>query len=79
MKTEKITLELKQDEIGEIHRYAKDGEKINDTAHRLLNSYLNQLKLASADETNLLSIDLRLSKIERMVFNLASRIPLSGW
>ena len=79
MKTEKITLELKQDEIGEIHRYAKEGEKVNDTAHRLLNSYLNQLKLASADETNLLSIDLRLSKIERMVFNLASRIPLSGW
>ena len=79
MKTEKLTLELKQDEIGEIHKHAKDGEKINDTAHRLLNSYLNQLKLASADETNLLSIDLRLSKIERMVFNLASRIPLSGW
>ena len=79
MKTEKLILEVKQDEIGEIHRHAKEGEKVADTAHRLLNSYLNQLKLASADETNLLSIDLRLSKIERMVFTLASRIPLSGW
>ena len=78
MKTEKITLELKQDEIGEIHRYAKEGEKVNDTAHRLLNEYLNQLKFSNADETSLISIDLRLSKIERMVFNLASRIPLSN-
>lgn len=78
MKTEKLTLELKQDEIGEIHKHAKEGENATMAAHRLLNSYLNQLKLASADETNLLSIDLRLSKIERMVFNLASRIPLSN-
>jgi hypothetical protein len=78
MKTEKLTVELKQDEIGEIHRHAKEGEKIDDAAHRLLNEYLNQLKFSNADETSLISIDLRLSKIERMVFNLASRIPLSG-
>jgi hypothetical protein len=78
MKTEKITLELKQDEIGEIHGHAKDGEKVGDTAHRLLNEYLNQLKFSNADETSLISIDLRLSKIERMLFNLASRIPLSN-
>jgi hypothetical protein len=79
MKTEKLTLELKQDEIAEIHGHAKEGEEVADTAHRLLNEYLNQLKFSSADETSLISIDLRLSKIERMVFNLASRIPLSGW
>ena len=78
MKTEKITLELKQDEIGEIHRHAKEGENLADTAHRLLNEYLNQLKFSNADETSLISIDLRLSKIERMIFNLASRIPLSN-
>jgi hypothetical protein len=77
MKTEKLILELREDELAEIHKQAKEGEEVHVTAHRLLNEYLNQLKFASADETNLLSIDLRLSRIDRMLFNLAGRIPIS--
>jgi hypothetical protein len=77
MKTEKLILQLREDELAEIHKQAKEGEEVHVTAHRLLNEYLNQIKFASADETNLLSIDLRLSKIDRMLFNLAGRIPVS--
>ena len=77
MNTNTVSFQLRQEEMAELLRHSKDGEKLDDLAYRLLMEYLNQLKFASAEEQNLIFLDARLKRIETMLFNIGNRIPLS--
>ena len=72
-----VSFEIKDNEMAEVLRHCKDGEKLDDLVYRLLMEYLNQLKFASADEQNLITLDTRLKRMETMLFNIGNRIPLS--